>query len=139
MRTKVCFKCEAELPIVNFYKHPMMADGHLGKCKACARYDVRENRKRKLEYYIAYDRERSKNPERIAAIGRSREPHKAAASRAVQAAVKAGKIAKLPCEVCGAAKSEAHHPDYSKPLDVVWLCRKHHADAHRAERDAKAD
>ena len=131
MRTKVCFKCEAELPIVNFYKHPMMGDGHLGKCKACTRYDVRKNREAKRDYYNAYDRERSKKPERIKAIVASREPHKAAASLAVRYAVKVGKVKKLSCEVCGNPKSEAHHPDYSKPLDVMWLCRKHHADIHR--------
>jgi hypothetical protein len=31
-----------------------------------------------------------------------------------------------PCEVCGATKVEKHHPDYSKPLEVRWLCREHH-------------
>lgn len=132
MRTKVCFKCEAELPITNFYKHPMMGDGHLGKCKACTRYDVRENRKRKLDYYLQYDRERSKTPERIAGIAK-RDPKKTAAGIAARSAVARGKLKKLPCEVCGEQKSEAHHPNYDKPLDVMWLCRKHHADIHRPE------
>ena len=48
----------------------------------------------------------------------------------VQMAVKQGKLIKLPCEICGNPKSEAHHADYSKPLDVVWVCRKHHRDMH---------
>lgn len=44
-----------------------------------------------------------------------------------------GVVKKKPCEVCGDTNSEAHHPDYSKPLEVVWLCRPHHrkADAER--------
>ncbi len=29
-----------------------------------------------------------------------------------------------PC-YCG-RKGEAHHNDYDKPLDIVWLCRAHH-------------
>ena len=130
MRVKRCFKCEVELSISNFYKHPMMADGHLGKCKACTRYDVRENRKKRLDYYLEYDRERSRDPKRIKAIGQ-RDPVRKAAGLALRAAVAAGRVVKRPCEVCGNPKSEAHHDDYSKPLDVMWVCRKHHADIHR--------
>lgn len=131
MRVKKCFKCDAELPIANFYKHPQMGDGYLGKCKACTRYDVRKNREARRDYYNAYDRERSKDPERIAAIAASRAPHKRRATVAVHNAIKRGKMQKKPCEVCGAEKVEAHHDDYSKPLDVMWLCRKHHATLHR--------
>lgn len=35
-----------------------------------------------------------------------------------------------PCEVCGAEKTDGHHDDYSKPLDVRWLCRLHHMEIH---------
>lgn len=45
--------------------------------------------------------------------------------------VRRGKLARQPCEVCGAAKAEAHHDDYSKPLNVRWLCRLHHLELHR--------
>jgi len=48
----------------------------------------------------------------------------------VRRAIDAGKLVREPCEVCGNTKSEGHHEDYSKPLDVVWLCRKHHVAAH---------
>ena len=40
-----------------------------------------------------------------------------------------GKLVEQPCH-CG-AKAEMHHPDYTKPLAVVWLCRAHHLEAHR--------
>ena len=128
---KRCFKCDEVKPMTEFYRHPMMGDGHLGKCKTCAKYDVRKNREARRDYYVEYDRERSKAPERIKSIGR-RTPVRLKATQKVYQAVKRGKLVRQPCEVCGAEKVEAHHPDYSKPLDVMWLCRKHHADWHRA-------
>jgi len=45
-------------------------------------------------------------------------------------ALKRGKLVKTPCMVCGESEVEGHHPDYSRPLDVVWLCRKHHMEIH---------
>jgi hypothetical protein len=47
----------------------------------------------------------------------------------VRYAIKTGRISPLPCFVCG-KKAEAHHPDYTSPLDVVWLCAAHHKAAH---------
>jgi hypothetical protein len=54
----------------------------------------------------------------------------------VQRAVRRGKIQKLTCAVCGSRQSEAHHTDYSQPLLVVWLCRKHHMAEHLNSRSA---
>ena len=50
---------------------------------------------------------------------------------AARTALKAGKITRGPCEKCGAEKAEMHHPDYSKPLLVVWLCQTCHRKLHR--------
>ncbi len=46
---------------------------------------------------------------------------------------KRGKIEKCDCYMCGATEAEKHHPDYSQPLMIVWLCRKCHLDAHTHE------
>jgi hypothetical protein len=50
--------------------------------------------------------------------------------RAVGAAIKRGDLVRGPCEVCGTAKTVAHHDDYEKPLEVRWLCHSHHHEAH---------
>lgn len=49
---------------------------------------------------------------------------------AVNQAIKRGKLERQPCEICDEPKTDAHHPDYSKSLDVNWYCRKHHVDLH---------
>lgn len=42
-----------------------------------------------------------------------------------------GGLQPKPCEVCGSPDAQKHHGDYSKPLDVRWLCRAHHSALHR--------
>lgn len=53
------------------------------------------------------------------------------AREAVQNALRYGKMARQPCEVCGAEKTHGHHDDYLKPLEVRWLCHSCHAAEHR--------
>jgi len=131
---KTCFKCHETLPLSQFYEHPMMKDGHLGKCKRCTRTDVRENYRVRRDQYIVYEQGRY-GPERIAGIvaSKKRHPEHHRARVHLHNAVSRGKIQKEPCEVCGDPKSEAHHDDYSKPLEVRWLCRKHHAELSRID------
>lgn len=150
MSYKRCFKCFAELPLEAFYKHDQMADGHLNKCIECTKRDVIANRINKISYYREYDKNRASMPHRVAARqqysqseagrrshaqavirSRVRFPDKAKARYAVSNAVRDGRLKRQPCWVCG-QKAEAHHPDYSAPLDVVWLCAEHHKAAHKA-------
>lgn len=44
--------------------------------------------------------------------------------------LKRGKIVKQPCELCNSNIVEAHHDDYTKPLQVKWYCREHHMSKH---------
>ena len=132
---KTCFRCKKTKPLEDFYRHPMMADGHLGKCKECTKTDVSQNYHKRRDQYVAYERARYLRPERKkkAALYLKRRrkihPDKAKAYRAVSYAIRRGKMERLSCEVCG-AKAQAHHDDYSKPLDVRWLCFKHHREHH---------
>lgn len=61
-----------------------------------------------------------------------------AASTRVAKAIKRGELTRQPCEVCGDPKVDAHHDDYSKPLDVRWLCRKHHR-LHHVSQERSPD
>lgn len=65
---------------------------------------------------------------------RQAHPDRVAARRAVRLAVKSGRLVRQPCWECGATKVEGHHlfgyePEFA--LEVQWLCRNHHLDAHR--------
>ena len=61
-------------------------------------------------------------------------PEKRKAHREVAKALKSGVLLKSPCWECGSVDSVSHHVDYSKPLDVIWLCSKHHLQLHTEHR-----
>ena len=48
----------------------------------------------------------------------------------VSSGIALGSITSQPCVVCGNKKTQGHHEDYDKPLDLIWLCSEHHAKAH---------
>ena len=48
----------------------------------------------------------------------------------VRYAVRVGKLIPQPCKTCGKNKSEAHHENYNRPLDVIWLCHQCHKALH---------
>lgn len=134
---KTCFKCKVEKPCTDFYKHRMMADGYIGKCKDCNKLDVQENYAKRREQYSDYDARRYQEPERHKdALEQSRNykirnPEKYRAHMAVGNAIKSGKLVRQPCEKCGTEiRVQAHHEDYSKPLDVMWFCFQHHREHH---------
>jgi hypothetical protein len=106
-----------------------MGDGRLGKCKECTRKDVRANYAANADYYREYDRRRGYRPgERLKTIARA-EVHRA---------IHRGDLVPQPCEMTGehCGRIEAHHDDYSKPLTVRWLCKKHHGEIHTTNEEA---
>lgn len=95
------------------------------------------NRDRLLERQRAY----SKTPEGRAAEAAKRArqlreaPEKIFARGVVLAALRAGMLSRKPCR-CGEMKVEAHHDDYTKPLEVEWLCKACHAIEHRTKGES---
>ena len=45
-------------------------------------------------------------------------------------AIRDGRLVKKPCDICGDINVDAHHDDYSQPLNIRWLCKKHHGQQH---------
>lgn len=88
-----------------------------------------------LEYSRRYRQEkRGEELERTRARNLA-DPRKRIARNALNGALRYGTMTRQPCAVCGAPRTQGHHDDYDKPLDVIWLCTKHHADRHREMND----
>jgi hypothetical protein len=146
---KECFLCKQTKQISEFYPHKAMADGHLNKCKDCTKEYERQRRLGDFrEKILAYDRARANLPHRVkaraeysqSAPGKEaharavkkwtiKHPNRKAANTILGNAIRDGKVIRQLCFVCG-NKAHAHHPDYDRPLDVMWLCPKHHKETH---------
>ena len=99
-----CSKCNCELE-----------ENRIGKqryCQLCKNESMRKNRPKHSEMT---EQQKLKNNARSY----------------LHVYVKRGKIKKENCKVCNNRKTEAHHEDYARPIDVIWLCKKHHIEIHR--------
>lgn len=72
----------------------------------------------------------SKNNYHYKKLQKQRYPERVMAREKVYRAITNGQLTREPCEVCGDHNSQAHHKDYRKPLEVIWLCAKHHKERH---------
>lgn len=123
LATKFCPICEQSKPVSEFNRNRTRKDGLQHACRPC------QNQRR------AEDERR--NPR--APLRGKRRSIEAIASEKVRRAVRDGRLVKPDaCENCGATGTllHGHHDDYSKPLDVIWLCPTCHADRHADRRDA---
>ena len=131
---KHCNTCKKDKDKSEFGNRAASLDGLSPKCKQCQ---------------SAYDKARLRDPKRMAArlayqrSPKGKESHNKACAKwaeknvikrsahiLVGNAVRKGDLSKMSCEICGCDKSNAHHDDYSKPLEVRWLCDLHHKDWH---------
>lgn len=140
---KVCSICDTAKPLTEFYA-AQTRDGKAGQCMACVKARARIRHSQKREQIRAYDRQRSKLPHR--AMQRARQsmrekdqnPERYKARNAVNNAVRDGRLLKMDCAFCGTSNTVAHHHDYTRPLDVTWLCSPCHARFHALESMAKS-
>lgn len=128
---KVCTKCGSYQPWDCFYKNSRYSDGYQGVCRTCQNKRMRELETSGARVEVVKKYRQSEKGKvgqcRRAKEYRERYPEKVKAHSAAQ------KLIRQPCEICGETKVHAHHDDYSKPLDVRWLCVKHHTLHHNGE------
>ena len=148
-QVKKCSACGQVKPLSEFNKHKGKKDGLQDRCRSCfSKYNKRRYLLQKEE---TKDRVRKYREENIENIFETRmrmcekNPSQKNAREAVSLAIQLGYIEKPDhCLGCGRPGSEsrvtAHHHDYSKPLEVVWVCSKCHRqlDANRREREGKS-
>ena len=152
---KICRTCGILKSIDEYYRLSRMKDGHLNSCINCTIERVKRHRELNIEKIKEYDRNRPNKKERTKIdierkrllklsdpikyneIERNRSkkynekyPEKHKAHCLINNSIRDGKFESLPCSICGELKAQAHHDDYSKPLDVIWLCTKHHSERH---------
>lgn len=86
-----------------------------------------EVKKRKYEYNKLWAKNIKNKPPEV----QEKIKMKDRARKKVRYYIQKGTLKRLPCETCGEVKSEAHHEDHTKPLEVNFLCKKHHSEKHR--------
>jgi hypothetical protein len=146
---KQCPKCGKVKLLSEFYKHPNWKDGHFNECIPCHKRRVLDRIEllKNDPHWVHKERARCRIKQARARQAGSASPLKAEprkrwelanktkkkAQSKANAAVRGGKIPKKTnCEACGsAARLHMHHHDYSKPLEVAWLCPACHGVAHR--------
>jgi hypothetical protein len=126
----LCRVCNMDLTPDDFYP------GVASRCRDCHKAAMKLNRMTNPAVQ-KYDRERYHRPERkamsAASAKRWRESHPAAykAQTAVNNAIRDKRLVKGICAFCATDNNvHAHHKDYSRPLDVVWLCAQCHHRLH---------
>ena len=137
---KKCSKCGIEKDASEFQKRMASKDFLTSSCKACLK--DRDKKRDKDPARIKMKKAYMKTEKGKAAGKRATKkwlesnPTKRSAHIIVGNAIRDKKLIKEPCEICGEKIVHAHHDDYSKPLEVRWLCSPCHNDWHTEHGEA---
>lgn len=132
---RICFICKVNKPLEEFWNDKRRPLGKAYFCKDCGRIKRRErdNSPKYLKKHKLY--QTSKRGIMLRRLRQRKDykenKYKYIAKKIIKELTKDGKIIPKICEMCGNKKTIAHHPDYSKPEEVIWLCQKHHSMVHR--------
>ncbi len=132
-----CLICKKNLEFSFFYKNHLRKSGYSNKCKEC---EILVKREQRIKHPVTYKKKDTayyqKNKKKVL-DNRMRWYHKnkdkILAHEKVKRALFNGTLLRKSCEKCGNSKSVAHHDDYSKPLEVRWLCARCHMRLHHGK------
>jgi hypothetical protein len=124
---KICAFCKIEFNALKDQK----------LCSRSCSSKFSKNWKSGIEHFL-FKKDKLSKKERDEQYARN-YPERVLARKMVRYAIDSRKLLRKPCRICGNEKAEAHHWDYSKPLDVDWLCRIHHKQADKQMGLGKQD
>jgi len=127
---KMCHNCGRLLPLEAYGRSARSYDGRANKCNDCIRAQ-RESPEHKERTRLYDEWRRGLDHRKADLIEQQRRRRERLPERKRARDLVARHLTPEPCVICGAAKAEGHHEDYDKPLDVVWLCRRHHREYHQ--------
>jgi len=138
---KMCCRCRQEKPLEEFGPDCRAGDGRKSACRLCVnghkriRMQSPEVHARHLAHKRKYRRtERGKAQHRKNSNKyRERYPERIKAGKAVMRAIRNGSLSypdQRNCAMCSMTACEYHHPDYSRPLDVIPLCKDCHVSTY---------
>jgi hypothetical protein len=137
---KICRQCDELKPLAEFYHYANGSPLHV--CKNCHKDRMKLNRLTRVQ---ERERQRAKTTEiserlrRNVSRWRQRYPEGYRAHNAANNAVRVGKLTRQPCQICATTTNvHKHHRDYSRPLEVIWLCARCHSRAHALFPELKA-
>ncbi len=126
MKKEKCKLCKKFIPVSELY-----ADEGRFMCRNCNTERIRKYRKTKKgkdTYKRIMNEQYQRHTKKVLCRGK------------LYRAVKTGKVKKdSSCSYCGEIKKlEAHHNDYNKPLDVIWVCRGCHNNIENLLKNKKS-
>lgn len=133
---KHCSRCDTWKDETDFTVNRATKSGLNSWCRKCTRENninnYYRNRKDIIKRTGIY--QKSENGKEVARRSQKtwikNNPKKYITHQIVNQAVKYGILVPQPCLVCGEKNVVAHHKDYDRPYDVIWLCPQHHKDEH---------